>query len=87
MDTEEAMDNHLAQTFMGETKGLSRDAVMLDDLRQIIACPNCRAGWRREARRPHDWRQCCVCEARGFLVIDGLATMGMSMLPKPASGG
>lgn len=50
---------------------------------QIIACPNCNtAGWRRELGA---WRECPVCETRGFLVIDSKKTMDRPPLRKPSN--
>lgn len=57
--------------------------VRIERLEQVIRCPNCKAGWRRQVGRPNDWRECPVCETRGFLVIDGNKTMARKPLPKP----
>jgi hypothetical protein len=55
----------------------------ITELDQIIGCPNCKGGWRREAGRPDDWRECPVCETRAFLVIDAQKTMALERQPKP----
>lgn len=53
------------------------------DLEQIIACQNCTAGWTRIAGRLVDWHECCVCETRGFLVVDAAKTQALPRKPKP----
>jgi hypothetical protein len=59
-----------------ETKGLKDGLVSLD---QIIGCPNCYGGWCGE-------HECCVCETRGFLVVDGKKTMDLPRQPKMLQG-
>lgn len=55
------------------------------DLDQIIACPNCfqESGWWREAGRPKDWKECVVCETRGYLIIDSAKTLALPRKPNP----
>lgn len=57
----------------------------LGDYEQIITCPNCDGkGWRKfVGRRADRFSECCVCDARGFLVIDHKRTQELKPQPMP----
>jgi hypothetical protein len=49
-------------------------------LEQIISCPNCAAtGWSCYSG---EWKECCVCKARGRLVIDVPKTLALPIRAK-----
>lgn len=53
----------------------------MDELEQIIVCPNCTSGWFRLAGlRRDDWHECPICETRGLLVIDGKKTLALATI-------
>lgn len=55
----------------------------MDELEQIIPCPNCDGGWIHEVGLQNRWRQCPICEARGFLMVDCRKTLARPMMPVP----
>lgn len=56
---------------------------MTDGLEQIITCPNCDGGGWKWYGDPVRWKECPICEARGFVVIDSAKTMALKIQEPP----
>jgi hypothetical protein len=58
------------------------------DLTQTITCPGCKGkGWIFYKGRNLRVAACSVCDARGFLIIDGARTIALPPIRQPQPGG